>query len=481
MRWLSIQRLMGLLTLLFAFTNLPPLLVSLVTADGQYMTFIETTAVTLVLGAMLWFPARNVRTELRTRDGFLVVALFWSVLGVLGGVPFILGPHLEFTDAVFEAVSGFTTTGATVIVGLDAMPPSILYHRQQLQWLGGLGVIVLAVAIIPMLGVGGMQLYRAEVPGPIKDDKLTPRIMHTARTLWYIYLALTAACALAYWLSGMSLFDAVGHAYSTIATGGFSTHDASIGYFDSVAVESVANVFMLLGGINFAVHFIVWRRRDPRIWWRDTETRIFVLLVAAATALIAFVLVTEQVGRTPGEAVRGALFHVVSVITTTGYGTENWSAWPVFVPLMLAAISYVGGCAGSTAGGMKVVRIILMFKQGLRETFRLVHPRAMTPLKVGPRAVDDRVMDSVWGFYSLYILSSLLLTGLMMWAGLDLESAFGAVIATINLLGPGLGEVATTFSTVPDTVKWLGIVAMLLGRLEVFTLFVLVTPSFWRN
>lgn len=481
MKWAAIQQLIGLLLMMFSVTALPPAMVALIAGDGQVVIFLLTFALTAMTGVALWLPVRGDRGELRTRDGFLVVALFWSVLGVFGAIPFMLGPHLGFTDAIFEAVSGFTTTGATVMTGLDNMPPSVLYHRQQLQWLGGLGVIVLAVALIPMLGVGGMALYRAETPGPMKDDKISPRIMHTARTLWYVYLWLTVACAACYWLAGMSAFDAVAHAFSTIATGGYSTHDASLAYYDSVAVEMVANVFMLLGGINFALHFFVWRYRDPRRYLQDTETRAYLGIVATATVVIAATLVVTGAIPSGGEALRHALLQVISVITTTGFTTTGFNDWPVYIPLVIAAVGFIGGCAGSTAGGMKVIRIVLLYKQGTRETFRLIHPRATQPVKLGGKPVAENVMNSVWGFYTLYVLSSLVLTGLMMAAGLDLESAFGAVMATINLIGPGLGEVASNFKGMPEMVKWLGIFAMLLGRLEVFTLMVLFTPAFWRH
>ncbi len=481
MKWLAIQRLLGLLVAFFSLAMLPPMAVALFTDDGQFSVFGITFLITLGSGLIAWYPVRRDRSEMRTRDGFLVVALFWTVLGFFGSVPLMLGPHLSLTDAVFESVSGFTTTGATVIIGLDLLPPSILYHRQQLQWLGGMGVVVLAVAILPMLGVGGMQLYRAEVPGPIKDDKLTPRIMNTARTLWYLYLGLTIACALAYWLAGMSMFDAVAHAFSTVSTAGYSTHDASLGHFNSVAVEVIAIVFMLLGAVNFGIHFAVWQRRDPRLWWRDPETRTMLLIALVALLVIAAVLVITADYKDSGSAFRDSAFQVVSILTTTGFTTANWAEWSLFVPLLLAALAFVGGCAGSTAGGVKVVRIMLLYKQGIREAFHLIHPRAMHPVKIGGRAVPDPVMNSVWGFYSLYMLSAILLTGMAMAAGLDLETAFGVVIATLNLLGPGLGEVANTFARVPDFVKWVGIFGMLLGRLEVFTLFILMTPAFWRN
>lgn len=481
MNWQGIQRLIGMLLMLFSVTVLPPLAVSLLTADGEAGHFALTFLVTLGTGLGLWLPVHRDRSELKVRQAFLVVALYWSVLGVFGALPFIFGPHLDFTDAVFESVSGFTTTGATVLTGLDEMPPSILYHRQQLQWIGGMGVVVLAVAIIPMLGVGGMQLYRAEIPGPMKEDKLSPRVMNAARTLWYLYLGLTVACTLAFWAAGMTLFDAVCHAFATIATGGFSTHDASIAFFDSTAVEMVANVFMLLGAINFSIHFVAWRGRKPLTYWRDAETRAFLLLVLAASLAVAVTLWLTATYPTFWSSLRAGAFQVISVITTTGFATAPFADWPLYLPLLISVLAFIGGAAGSTAGGLKVIRVMLLLKQSLREVFRLVHPRSVQTIKLGNRPVGESVMEAVWGFCTLYLVCSIVLTGLMMAAGLDLVTAYGAVMATINLVGPGLGDVATTFAGTPDTVKWLGIFAMLLGRLEVFTLFVLFTPAFWRN
>jgi trk system potassium uptake protein TrkH len=415
------------------------------------------------------------------RDGFLVVSLFWAVLGVFGGIPFFLGVHLNLTDSVFEAVSGFTTTGATVIVGLDQLPPSILYHRQQIQWLGGMGVIVLAVAILPLLGVGGMQLFRAEASGISKEEKLTPRITRTARALWVIYFSLTFTCALAYWLAGMNLFDAIGHAYSTVATGGFSTHDASMGFFNSIPIELISTLFMLLGGVNFALHYLAWSSSSSRTYLGDTEFRVYLILYATFTLGVAVTLAWEGTYASAGESLRTASFQVASVITSTGFGTATFSDWPLHLPLSLCILAFIGGCAGSTAGGLKVVRVVLLAKMGARQMFSLAHSRAVAPIKLGTRRVPEAVVYSIWGYYSLYILTSLLLCVAMMAAGLDLESAFGAVTASINLLGPGLGEVATTFVSVSPVVKWLAVFAMLVGRLEVFTLLILFTPAFWRN
>lgn len=478
----TIQRILGLLVMLFSFTMVTPFLVAILFGEPEWVDFLFTASVTLLLGAFIWLPVRKHRRELRTRDGFLVVVMFWTVLGVFGAIPFMFDPHLPFTEAVFEAVSGITTTGATVITGLDALPKSILFYRQQLQWLGGIGVVVLAVAILPMLGVGGMQLYRAEMPGPVKDAKLTPRLTETARSFSLIYFGLTAVCALAYWAAGMSFFDAICHSFSTVATAGFSTHDASLAYFQSPLIEFIACVFMILGAVNFGIHFLAWRQLDISYYWRDTEARALVSVLVFFTVLIAATLVYE--GRYSGilQALRYAGFQVVSVVTTSGFTTDNFSLWPSFLPPLLMTIVFIGGCAGSTSGGMKVIRVLLLYKQGVREIARLAHPRGVFPVKVGGRTMPNQIVDAIWGFFSLYILSTVVLTLLLIGAtDLDPLIAFSAVAASINNLGPALGELSSNFQAVNDFGKWICIFAMVLGRLEVFTLLVLFTPLFWRR
>jgi trk system potassium uptake protein TrkH len=348
-----------------------------------------------------------------------------------------------------------------------------------MQWLGGMGVVVLAVAVLPLLKVGGMQLYRAEASGVSKQEKLTPRIADTARALWVMYLVLTVACALAYWAAGMTLFDAIGHAFSTVATGGFSTHDASMAYFDSIVIEGIAIVFMLAGGVNFALHFFAWRRLSIDPYESDPELRSYLGIFIACSLLVGGSLFAS--GAVPGwESLRQGTFQVASVLTSTGFTTANFSEWPLHIPFTLAIIAFIGGCAGSTAGGIKVLRILLLAKLGVRQLFLLAHPRAIALVKLGQTKVSDDVMFSVWGFFILYLFITFLLVMAMMAAGLDLESAFGAVMATINLTGPGLGEVASNFASVGAAVKWLSIFAMLVGRLEVFTLLILFLPAYWR-
>jgi trk system potassium uptake protein len=472
-------RIVGLLSIGFSLTMLPPVLVSLWYEDHQAHHFLKAFSIAFICGSSVWLLTRHEEAPLRRKDGFVVVALFWTALSLLGALPFLFGPHLGFVDALFEAVSGFTTTGATVITNLEVLPRSILYYRQQLQWLGGMGLVVLAVAILPLLGIGGMRIYQAETPGPMKDEKIAPRLTHSARTLWTIYVLLTTSCALAYWLAGMTPFDAIGHSFSTISTGGFSTHDASIGYFHSEVIESIATVFMLAGGINFSIHFLALRDKNPLPYLRDVEVRMFLVFVLTAVLLVAGMLWLTGVYPGLSHAVVNAYFEVVSIITSTGFGAEDFTAWPLFLPVFLIFISFIGGCGGSTAGGMKVMRVLLLMKQGLREVDTLIHPRSIKPIKIGGRVLSERTVEAVWGFFAVYILVFVVLTLAMMATGLDQISAFSAIATSINNLGPGLGEVAYNFADVTAAGKLISATAMLLGRLEIFTILVLFSPSFW--
>jgi trk system potassium uptake protein TrkH len=482
MHFAIIFKVLGILLMLFSLTMVPPLLVSLWFRDGGHLSFLLAFVITIITGVALWLPTHNVRQDLRTRDGFLVTSLFWSVLGTFGSLPLVFSTatELSFTDALFESISGLTTTGATVLTAIDYLPESLLYYRQQIQWLGGIGIVVIAVAILPMLRIGGMQLYRAETPGPVKDTKLTPRITETAKALFLVYVLLTIGCAAAYWLAGMSLFDAVGHAFSTTANGGFSTHDASLGYFNSPAVLIIAMVFMTLAGANFALHFIAWQNRSLYSYWRDPEFRFYVTLLVIGCGITSFYLWYSDTYSFLQGLLLGS-FEVISILTTAGFGAADFSVWPAFLPIFVLLSGFMGGCASSTAGGIKMVRILLILKQGSREMQRLVHPNAIIPIKIGNTTVSDRVVEAVWGFVAVYVLSFLALCILLMATGLDFITAFTAVGACINNIGPGLGEVAANFSSISAPAKWLLCFAMLLGRLEVFTLLVLFTPAFWQR
>ncbi len=483
MRLRVIQKILGLLLSIFSLTLVPPLAISLFSNDGASQAFALAIAFTLSAGLALWLPVRSHQGDLKLRDGFLVVVLFWLVLGLSGALPFLIAeePSMSVADAVFESMSGLTTTGATVIVGIDDLPVSILFYRQLLQWLGGMGIIVLAVAILPILGVGGMQLYRAETPGPMKDSKLTPRITETAKTLWYIYVTLTVVCATGYFAGGMSFFDAVGHAFSTVAIGGFSTHDASLGYFDNPLIELVAVFFMFLAAINFSLHFMSWRYRNLKPYFYDSEFRTYAGLLFVVFVICTLGLTVTSDQHNLVDAVRDSLFQTVSIGTTTGFTTTTFQAWPGFLPLVLIFLSFVGGCAGSTGGGIKVIRCLLLYKQGVREIKRLIHPNAIITIRMGNRAVGDRVVDAVWGFFATYVAVFILLLLALMATGLDQVTAFSAVAACLNNLGPGLGAVSAHYGELSATAKYLLCFAMLLGRLEIFTLLVLLTPSFWRS
>ena len=483
MHFSIIQRIMGQFLMLFSITLLPPAMIDLLYQEHSAHAFFYSYLFLLSIGFLLFLPVKNQHSDLRLRDGFVVVVLFWLVLGIAGALPLYLYEELDITvvDALFESISGLTTTGATVLTGLDYLPHSILFYRQELQWLGGMGIIVLAVAIMPMLGIGGMQLYKAEAPGPVKDNKLTPRIAETAKALWYIYLGLTIACALAYWVAGMNLFDAVSHSFSTVAIGGFSTHDASIGYFDSAAIEAVAIVFMFLGAINFALHFTVVRSKSLMPYFRDEEFRLYASLLVIITILCTYVLYTQTTDHDFAAAIREALFQTVSIATTSGFVTKEYANWPVFIPVLLLFASFIGGCAGSTGGGIKVIRILLLLKQGQREIMRLIHPNAQVTVKVGRQPVNNSIIDAVWGFFAAYVALFALMMLILMFNGLDQITAFSAVAATINNLGPGLGEVSANYSSLTDFNKLLLCFSMLLGRLEIFTLLVLLMPAFWRK
>lgn len=481
MHFAVIARVLGVLLMIFSLTLLLPIVVSLWFNDHNYMTFLWGFAVAFSAGMAIWLPVYRSKADLRTRDGFLITALFWLVLATFGAVPlyFSDGLSLSLTDAFFESVSGLTTTGATVITGLDTLPPSILFYRQQLQWFGGIGIIVIAVAILPMLGIGGMQLYRAEAPGPVKDNKLTPRITETAKALFTMYLVFTFACAVAYKVAGMNWFEAICHAFSTIANGGFSTHDASILHFESPAIMMICTVFMLIAGINFALHFFVWREKSISHYVADAELKFYLTWIVIGSVITVAYLASSKTFSFHDSFYLG-IFNFVSTMTTAGFAS-NYSSFPSFLPYLLFLFAFLGGCAGSTGGGMKNIRVLLLYKQGMREIHRLIHPNAVISVKVGKITVPDRVIEAVWGFFAMYVVSFAAMFLVLIATGLDLRTAFSAVGACITNLGPGMGEVAAHYGDINSPAKWVLCFAMLLGRLEVFTLLVLLTPAFWRR
>jgi trk system potassium uptake protein TrkH len=483
-RVLAVLHVMAMIVFLFGLSLLVPLALSFAFDDGAMLAYDEALAITLGGGALVWWLTRRHQRELTVRDGFLLVAMIWMLLPAVGTLPLYLHlPELSFTDAYFEATSGLTATGATVLSGLDKLPRSLNFWRIEMHWLGGLGIIVLAVAILPMLGVGGRQIYRAETPGPFKDSKLTPRMTETAKAFWIIYTALTAICALAYYACGMSGFDATVHAMSTLSLGGFSSHDASLGHFDSPVIEAVAILFMLVAGINFGTHFLMITRRSLRPLLHDTEAHWFVAILAASCLGVTVFLWLTGVYPEFWTALRYATFNTVSVATTLGFSSTDYGQWPIFATLWMLYLCAFVTCAGSTGGGIKLVRMQLMVKQMMRETTLLLHPRANVPLKLGGRVVPDQIVFAVLAFMSFYGASIVVLMFAMTMTGLDILTALSAVLACVNNTGPGLGQVgpAGTYAPLSDLQTWLCSIAMLLGRLELLTLFVVLSPGFWRR
>jgi len=475
-------RILGTLLMLFSFAQIFPGFLAYFFEEREFVyNFIVTGFVTFLIGCFLFFLASEKNGDLRTKDGFIITIFFWTVLGFFGSIPFYIAEleGVSYIDSLFESISGLTTTGATVLVGLDDMPKSLLFYRQLLQWLGGMGIIVLAVAVLPLLGVGGMQLYKAETPGPLKDSKLTPRITETAKALWFVYLSMTISCSILYKYFGMSWFDSVCHAFSTISIGGFSTHDDSFAFFSNSGLRWTAIIFMVISGINFALHYLAWTKKRIFHYFYDSEVKLYLSLLAS-TALITYLTLyfSENIY---DEMVVDSVFQAVSIGTTTGFLTSNYSNWPLFVPIMLLIAAFIGACAGSTGGGIKVIRALILIRQGSSEITKLIHPNAVVTIKFGKKSLDPRVSESVWGFFAVYVATFLIILMFLLSQSNDFLTAFSAVGATLNNLGPGLGAVSENYKEITDGSKLALCIAMLLGRLEIFTLLLLFTPAFWRN
>lgn len=476
-------RIMSFLLMIFSLTQIPPMAVAWWFNESNYAPFLSSGAITFFSGLILFLVTFKNRDELRNRDGFFIVVLFWVLLSVFGALPFMMAEELKvlFVDAVFESASGLTTTGATILTGLDSMPKSILYYRQQLHFLGGMGIIVLAVAVMPMLGIGGLSLFRAETSNMLKDTKLTPRITETAKALWIIYISLIILCAIAYWANGMTLFDAINFSFATISTGGFTPYDSNFGVYPQPTLKLWATFFMIMGSLNFSLHFLAFRHGQFSAYWRDTELKYYLLLLFSSVVLITLTLFLHQSYASVGQSLIESLFHVVSISTTTGFTTADFSVWPLFVPILLMIIGLIGGCAGSTAGGIKMVRVVLLVKQGWREILRLIHPNGVFILKINRKLIPDHVMDAVWGFVGVYVVIFNAMLLVLMACGLNFISAWSALIACLANVGPGLGEVTFNYASLNHMAKWVLSFAMIAGRLEIFTVMVLFTPAFWRQ
>lgn len=475
-------RILGTLLMIFSFAQIfPGFLAYFFGEQENVYSFISAGFVTFLIGCFLFFLSSEKNGDLRTKDGFIITIFFWTVLGFFGSIPFYL-TNLEgvsYIDSLFESISGLTTTGATVLVGLDEMPRSLLFYRQLLQWLGGMGIIVLAVAVLPLLGVGGMQLYKAETPGPLKDSKLTPRITETAKALWFVYVLMTISCSFLYKFYGMSWFDAVCHAFSTISIGGFSTHDDNFAFFENSSLRWTAIIFMVISGVNFALHYLAWTKKRLFHYFYDSEVKLYLSLLTT-TAIITYLTLYFS-NNIYDEMIVDSVFQAVSIGTTTGFLTSNYSNWPLFVPIMLLIAAFIGACAGSTGGGIKVIRALILIRQGSSEITKLIHPNAVVTIKFGRKSLDPRVSESVWGFFAVYVATFLILLMFLLSQSNDFLTAFSAVGATLNNLGPGLGAVSENYKDITDGSKLALCAAMLLGRLEIFTLLLLFTPAFWRN
>ena len=478
-----VSKTIGLLLMVFSFAQVPPLVIDLIYSEGEFISFIYSFVLTVLGGLILWWPFREVKKDFRLREGVLIVVCFWIVLSLFGTLPFLITDsisNLSFSDAFFESMSGLTTTGATVLSQLDDLPKSILFYRQQLQWLGGMGIIVLAVAVLPLLGVGGMELYHAESSG-IAKDRLTPKLRNTAIALWKIYLSLTLLCAVGYFLSGMSVFDAISHSFSTVAIGGFSTHDGSIGYFNSAAIESIAMIFMFLAGINFSLHFVAWNNRSLVDYIKDSEFKTYSMVLICSSIIVISVLSLNGEYESANETLRHSLFQTISIATTTGFTSQNYSSWPAAIPVFLIMMSFIGACVGSTGGGIKVVRILVMFRLGMKEIHKFIRPNAQVSVKLNKSSINEKALVSVLGFFSLYAISFFIILMLLMFAGLDQVTAYSATAATMNNLGPGLGDVAQNYGSVGEAAKWILSFSMLIGRLEVLTIIAIFHRAFWRQ
>lgn len=472
----------GAMLILISLTMLPPIGVDMIYRDGSAAPFIDSFVLIFLIGLALWVPTRHTRLDLRNRHGFIVVVAVWLCACLFAAIPFALAahPHMSVVDAVFEATSGLTTTGATVLPVVDGLPHAILYYRAQLNFIGGIGIVVLAVAVLPMIGIGGMQLYKAETPGPFKDDKMTPRIKETAKRLSVVYLALVALCAVSFWLVGMDWFDAIAHSFSTMSLGGFSTHTASIGFFDSAGVELVAGLFSLIAGINFGLLYLSWYRKSSLPLLHDPELKFYLGVLATLVAIVCAWLYFSGTFPLYPSLYHG-FFQVISIVTDNGLVTADYPSWPVPVVLLLIAGSFFGGCVGSTCGGIKAMRFLLLAKQSVREIRYLVHPRGRFQIKLGTRPVPDRALNAVWGFFFLYVVIYFLLVLALVATGVDIDSGIGAVAACINNMGVGYGITANYFGHLNEASKWVLIVAMLLGRLELFPPLMLMTSIYWRN
>ena len=461
----------------FSISFIVPIITSFIYKDGALSIFVITFSIVFMVGFLGWLVSKNNIEDMTHKDGFLVITLFWVVLSSAGSIPFILS-GMTFIDSFFESMSGITTTGATVIPNLSVLPESLLLYRQLLQWMGGMGLIVLAIAVMPLLGIGGGQLYKTEIPGAMNDQKLTPRIKETAQALWFIYLLLTILCSVFYFFAGMNAFDAISHSLSTVSIGGFSIYDNSIGHFDNGLIETVCIVFMLLSALSFTLHYFAFYMKKPLKYLYDPELRFFISIMVCIFMLSILINYFSNYGQ---ASIRELLFHSVSIVTTTGFSIGDTNQWSPSIGFLFLIGAFIGACSGSVGGGIKSWRVLIMINYAYINLKKMIHPNAVISLKIGTKNVENDVAASVWGFFSIYVISFIILLLGLVVTGLDFQSAFSAIGACLNNLGPGLGEVSQTYYSVTAAGKAILSFAMILGRLEIFTLLVLFMPIFWQK
>ena len=477
MNFKAIINLFSILVLLFSLSYVFPIVVSLVFNDNSLQLFLPAFIFIGVLGLLGFYFTKGIKRDLTAKDGFVIIVMFWLVLSLAGSIPFYLS-GMSLIDSFFESMSGITTTGATVISNIESLPESLRFYRQLLQWMGGMGLIVLAIAVMPLLGIGGGQLFKTDIPGAMGEQRLTPRIQETAKALWSIYLGLTVLCTISYTIAGMSFFDAVSHAMSTVSIGGFSTYDNSIGHFNNLTVEIICMVFMLLSAMSFALHYFSIYKSKSLKYFFDPELRFFVSIL-----LIIFILAlsVNALSAQSNISIRELAFHTVSTVTTTGFGISDTSNWSFSISFLLLIGAFIGACSGSVGGGVKSWRVMIMLNHAYSNIVKMIHPNSVVTLKVGTKSVDDGVATSVWGFFSIYVISFVILLMAVLISGLDLETAFSSVGACLNNLGPGLGLVSENYSEINSFAKGVLAFSMLLGRLEIFTLLIILTPLFWAK
>ena len=473
----AIINLFSILVLLFSFSYVFPIVVSLAFNDNSLYLFVPAFIFVGFLGLIGLFFTKGAQRDLSVKDGFVIIVMFWLVLSLAGSIPFYLS-GMSPIDSFFESMSGITTTGATVISNIESLPESLKFYRQLLQWMGGMGLIVLAIAVMPLLGIGGGQLFKTDIPGAMGEQRLTPRIQETAKALWSIYLGLTILCAIFYGIAGMSFFDAVSHAMSTVSIGGFSTYNDSIGHFNNLTIEIICMMFMLLSAMSFALHYFSIYKSKSLKYFYDPELRFFVSIL-----LIIFILalLVNALSGQSNLSIRELAFHTVSTVTTTGFGISDTSTWSFSISFLLLIGAFIGACSGSVGGGVKSWRVMIMLNHAYSNIVKMIHPNSVVTLKVGTKSVDDNVATSVWGFFSIYVISFVILLMAVLISGLDLETAFSAVGACLNNLGPGLGLVSENYSEINSFAKGVLAFSMLLGRLEIFTLLIILTPIFWAK